>query len=244
MERKFIVSSCVVGFLFVLAGIELFVTQPVIAQTVIEPLPANISIMPQPDSPILITLTGVNQDSLGKKRLGYSVRNVATKNIRTVVIAGIPGAAKASTYFGTSLTPGGMQDKQEVPWKGGLDKAVVSVDFVLFEDGTTWGPDTLGESQYVIGVFDGQKDALADIKALFGSHNEGALKELLISDRNAIRPAKMNTNGNPKWQDGYTSGYRNGVGSFQIDYRQGGLSTVPRRIEEMERDLGLLALKQ
>ena len=69
-------------------------------------VPAGISVMERDDAPVTIRLNGVNVISRDRAALNYSVANAAGKNIRAVVVVGVPGTAKYSAMFGTALRRG------------------------------------------------------------------------------------------------------------------------------------------
>jgi hypothetical protein len=93
------------------------------------------------------------------------------------------GSPSAVRYFGAQTS---WQDDFEIPASGD-GRAVshkISVDFVLFQDGSRWGPDTTKTSLKIEGVIQGYKLERARLRRIAQTHGVKALLDDLNSPAN------------------------------------------------------------
>ncbi|MEO7659050.1 MAG: hypothetical protein ABIV48_05495 [Pyrinomonadaceae bacterium] len=234
----------------------------VIGQSKLEPALENFKAVNDPGSPVQIVIDGFRPSGPESRMFGYKVQNVGTNEIRSIIIRatfgtetrniflGLPGTMVDQFGFERGLRTGGVKsfpflltsfDGKSVSKQieAGL---VLTTDFVLFRDGTTWGPDAAGESEFLLGIFEGYERFLSNTKKLVAEKDDAGLKTVINRDG---PPAEMvEIQNRTKRQIGYGRGYSVARLAFQADLLgRGDLTGVKARIRDMERELGLVPLK-
>jgi hypothetical protein len=162
-------------------------TQPRIATaTMAVPLPipptVEVDIRDQPDSPIHLSVDDavkgrlpgtplkVRNDS-GSVVAAFVLRvDVEPFGLGQMVIAGPKGLA-----VGDARTHG----LSMINYREGSAKPVVSVDFVHFADGKTWGEDSLGKSKNIAAYLKGRADALSRLQELLAGQDASEINKAL-----------------------------------------------------------------
>ena len=225
----------------------------------LDPVPASYTIAEQADSPVRIAYVGIQIYSPENKMLSYSLTNAGTKDIKSVIVRYTRGGGSDTMLLGLPSSPTGggyapfigvgassqflflYPKPKTFEFEKAADKIEDSLefkaDFVLFQDGTSWGPDSAGHADYLLGIYDGHKRFVAEVKKLVGTKDEAALKALIMTDGGPpdLRPAKDET----QKQAGTRRGYGVAMLVFRSDLLgRGDLSGVPARIRDIERDVG------
>lgn len=206
------------------------------------PPPQNLQIADQPGSPIRITSNTVYDFGNGFKRLQYTVNNTSPKIVWGFVLAGLEEADKQpSIVLGAAIGPGaaqGLNGPITKPFEA--DPYVVSVDFVIFRDGSFWGPDSIGEGEYVKGIFDGQRAAVSDVNQIIERNDDTALRESLTREPFLADTSRIDTKTKRGW--GFIKGYGMAMIGLRLDYLgRGDLQGIRPRISEMQINLGVAA---
>jgi len=244
MNKKF-GSSIIFSLLLLSVG--------VVAQTKFEPLPDNIKVAVQPESPVQITLEGIYPSAGNYRMFGYTLRNTVEKEVRAMNIRTDRDGVTNSFSLGWALWlftrlgfEGGLKrggsEKLSYPvtgYDGKLGGTTLSVDFVLFRDGTSWGPDLAGQSEWLLGVFDGQEQFLSEVKKLFAAKDDQGLRDMIMRDGPPLDQKAVRSEDRTKRQIGIVRGYGVARLAFQSDLLgRGDLNGVPARIRDMEREIG------
>ncbi|MCC6328214.1 MAG: hypothetical protein IT174_06845 [Acidobacteria bacterium] len=204
------------------------------------PPPQNLQIADQPGCPIRLTPSAVSDFGNGFKRLQYTASNTGTKIVWGFVLAGLEEADKQpSMVLRAAIGPGtGRGFNGPIPRSAEADPYVVSVDFVIFRDGTFWGPDSTGEADYVKGIFEGERAAVADVKRILERNDDAALREALTRDPLLADSARIDTK--TKRGRGFTKGFGVVMIGLRLDYLgRGDLQGISSRLSELEISLGL-----
>ena len=153
--RQIAPAGLAIGFIF---GIGPYLTPLSFASIVSAQAPV-ISIIPQPDAPIRISLGKVVLDNPSAPAFEYSIVNVSDKPIRAHALRiddGLRGSLLSILTVplqSGQAQPGTYGDKTFSPPPKGIE---MSVDFVEFVDGSTWGPDTTNAAERVAGHYAGR----------------------------------------------------------------------------------------
>ncbi|MFT3744526.1 MAG: hypothetical protein QM785_09530 [Pyrinomonadaceae bacterium] len=239
-------------FLAVLAA--LVFACPVAAQRKLEPVPENIKAVAQPGSPVQISIDGVYVMGGSMKSFRYTVRNAGVKDIRSIVLRSDKEGVIYTIYLG--LPSSNIDELDfEKPFLVGASKpfscpvlaydgrsrsssSLLSVDLVLFDDGTTWGPDLQEKREYLLGYIDGQKRLLAELKAFVARKDDAGLRSLIT--REPMLPEMSDLPKLTKRQEGLKAGYFTARLKMQGDMQaREDLSGIPARIRDLERALGV-----
>lgn len=245
------------NFLRVDLGLPFFVVfalgvSTVLAQAKLEPVPETIKAVEQRDSPIGVTIDGLNPNNTSDHQsFLYTIRNTTKKPVRAVVLVnadespakpmmlGLPGTMVSQLGYprglgtGASITlPYILERNDGIP-----NPVTLTVDFVLFWDWTTWGPDSLGAGERLIGIFEGQRKFVDEAKKLLASNDTDGLKTLI--SRDGPRPDHFNIKDATKRQSGVETGYYVAKSTLNQDLLgRGDLSGVPARLRDIEIDMG------
>lgn len=211
------------------------------AQSNLVPAPPSLRVANENNSPVTIAISGIPSFQSDYRPLQYSVHNSSGKPILAMVVVGLPGVPSQLVGLERGLRSGATRTfthgnvRDDSP-----NESIVRADFVLFMDGTTWGPDTAKESAFVLGVFEGQKAAVSGVKKVTAQKNESALRAL-ITGQYADPPGSESET---KRNEGFGRGYAWVLHTFRADLEQrGDLKAVQPRIEDWEYDLGLALVR-
>jgi hypothetical protein len=227
-----LIRNLVSGAGFLLAASTLLFAQPSL-----NPVPAHVKALNQPDSPVQLTLRGVERTGPRMERLSYVVSNTGTKAVWGLVVGGVDPRNRFS--FGAPLQPGWVRHFGEysTDWNATAEQ-VISVDLVLFQDGTYWGPDKLGESDYLRGLREGSLAAVAEARKLTSNGDDAELRRFLT--REPYLPELARVENKTKSQQGFQRGYGGVVMTLRFDLRgRGDLKGIPHRVAEFEESLGI-----
>ena len=224
-----------------------------LAQQKLDPVPENIKAVNQPESPVQITIDGVYAMGGSMKMFRYTVRNAGVKDIRSIVLRSEKEGVIYPIYLGL---PSSNIDQLafEKPFLVGASKPfscpvlaydgrsrssswLMSVDLVLFDDGTTWGPDLQVQRDYLLGFIDGQKQLLAELKGFIARKDDAGLRSLIT--REPMLPEMSDLPKLTKRQEGFKAGFFTARLKMQGDMQaREDLSGIPARIRDLERALG------
>ena len=220
--------------------------------------PENFKVAEQLDSPLQLTINGLYPVAFGSGSFEYSIRNKGTREVDRVILKVSRGSVSDPVYIGmpnvwyemgydaglvggasrifsspVKRPAGGPNDTSVKPEDG----LVMAVDFVLFKDGGKWGPDTMGQGDFLLGLVEGQKKFLSEVRDLVSTNNETALKALISRDG---PPDDMpDIKGDIQRLKGFNSGYFAAKFVTRADLEgRGDLSGVPARIRDLERMTG------
>jgi hypothetical protein len=230
------------------------ITEPI--RTVFDNRP-EVVVSSQPDSPIKITLDKNTEWALlteheGKKiytfKASYSLENVSNKTIRIFSIREnqgeeIPFIAASSLFnadnnsglfqpnqIRTSVTGGNFTDP-DIP-----QRIIVGVDFVEFNDGSTWGEDATRTKESLSGSRAGAKvylEYLQRVKRERGIHaviktvNQPITEALKVE--NALIP---NSNQNGRWTLGFRDGMSKTKQRIKKAFESNGIKAAEAELEK------------
>jgi hypothetical protein len=150
----------------------------VVTSTMVAPLPippaVDVTIREQADSPIHITV-----DEAGKGRMPgtpLKVRNDGGSAVAAYVLRVDiePFGLNQMVIVGPKGLAVGESRVQGLPmanFREGSAKPVVSIDYVQFTDGSSWGEDSLGRSKNVAAYLKGRNDALARLQEMLAGQD-------------------------------------------------------------------------
>lgn len=231
MSSRVFVSSTVNAGILSLAAILLFACGPTYAQTPEELhlIPTSVvEVVGQPACPIAIEPVTI-EAPMDNRYLDIRVRlrSVSNKSIVGIVISistTKPGTGMSVTIFKVDdllrisdvlddqyrVELGHREGNEMVSDGGVLPKTFLSVDYIKFDDGSSWGDDSAKRSVSIDDTLKGARAALADLLDLYsnpGSEDVNKMKAVLKDRLAAISPSE---NGESKGQSlAYVGGYRN-----------------------------------
>jgi hypothetical protein len=177
----------------------------------------TIILTPQEDSPLQILSTWVATDTPQNFRLMVQVQNQGGQAIRAYAINSQTASAKhqnGSTEFlnltqrsafwqPTEIKTVEVADSQDEPIKS----VRLTIDFVEFADGSTWGPDSANSRDFLAGQREGAKLARQRLRQLMQNKGVEALTlEVQKGDAEQTVDPDIARNHSPQWVEGFRYG--------------------------------------
>lgn len=202
--------------------------------------PVVAEVIKQKDCPLSITVINVDNSALSFQRVDFVLQNTGNKSIRAYVLLGqAKTTGKINTNsFATKLLQTGEFHNDEVFMERKAIKEsgrlFLSLDYVEFEDGSSWGADSQGFSKNIAGERAGRLAAIRKTKDLITSRNLTDLTNLLnqnVAEMTVNVPESTMSDG---WQKGYRTGYK-GVFSILQRSKEGGIEALSTKLDEIEK---------
>ena len=190
------------------------------------------SVAPQDGTPLRIINTFIESES-GVLRLKVMAQNQSGKNIRAYAIVADGGAGSRVDFANLTTPTAIMQPTQiktfdfaygenEVP-----ANVTLSVDFVEFSDGSTWGRDSYNSRDRLAGQREGVKYERRRLRELLKSKGPSAVFDAVREEVPDEPEIKATNKPSGEW----AQGYRNGIASIRYRLRQNLQTSDPARIE-------------
>lgn len=238
-------KSYFVAFVFVMilnVSLAAFLIRNVLAQTSDDKLknqpPIVAEVLEQENSPLLISITNIDNSNESYQTVSYAAQNLSSKKIRAYVLvhADETEAGGASIQFFESFDAGKTIQssffEEQVNIKTN-SKILLSVDYVEFSDGSSWGKDVQQQSEYIAGHYEGRKIAVKQVKDLL--KNKNAVLELMQQQLTEITPPSIDNKKSDRWQRGLIAGYRTLLTRLQITYETQGAEAISSKLEQIEK---------
>lgn len=206
--------------------------------------PLRVTAVAPDDSPLTLAVVRTEFSVASQHTITFDLLNTSAKSIRAYSLTGSNhrGVSKMRTTFRVRnlIYPGeSVQDEWfEVSENlSGNEPYSLTVDYVSYSDGTSWGADTQGQSETIAGYFAGQAKAVKAIRIYLDDRQLSAITDLIKLQQSAGVPIDVDSTRNAKWQTGFRDGY-NGVLShlrFALE-KEGtsGISTTLKQIEDSQ----------
>lgn len=194
----------------------------------------EIIILEQKDSPILISSPHANSNTL-KPSYGYVISNVSDKTIRAFAVKedvfyGKENYKQSGVTLSHFITQQQLLNSNEsrqqyaennTTYPEDVNKIVLSIDFVEFEDGSVWGENSNKSDEYLEGQRAG---ADAAVKAFREKLNKDGLEALMEElDRDSTNIAlQAEESKSSRWKTGF----------------QSGVGVIRNRLKKASNDLG------
>ncbi len=156
-----------VGKCIVFAILILTTSAPVLGQAEVERAAWSVRYDEPSGSPLRVRVTGQRRGGRDYTTTEYTLENTGGKVIWGAVIAGLPHLTHAKWQTTIGLAGGGRQYGSAVQDQAGPSdhEWTVTVDLVLFRDGTSWGPAATPEAGFLTGIMRGMKEAVQETRA-------------------------------------------------------------------------------
>jgi hypothetical protein len=226
MHKHFILPIFAVAFL--LCPLEL----PAFAQSgnfdPVKNKPIVVEFLQQLDSPISMTLLGVDTSPGKPIKINFTAQNFGQKKIEQYALLLNTEGNKNSGIISLTraIDSGQIIEGSVSELRDNLrnsSKLIISVDYVAFTDGTSWGKDSKHESELIKGADEGRKTALSKIKELLIDSDKNALPKLLQSENFEVDPSLIDKNRSENWRLSFSTSYRSLLLDVQTIYKQQGL---------------------
>lgn len=223
------------------------------AQNKREPVPADFKVIEHPQSPLTLSLDSLHTLSPDFRLLSMIVRNVGEKEITAAILRidadgkishkflGLPGTPVDQLGYQSGLESRGTRSlSHALRGNDGKSRVSISVDWLMFRDATTWGPDASGESARMLGAREGYRRFLNEVKELRARSDHEALRELIMRDGPTEELRKQLDQKQTPQIEGYRRGYSAARFAFRADVEgRGDLSGIDAKVRDSERELGI-----
>ncbi len=201
--------------------------------------PLTVEVATQNDSPLRIVLINIDNSALSAQKVNYTVQNIGNKSVKGYVIwANGKNTGKITTnFFPTKLfQPGTVYTEELFIEREGIkpdESLSLSIDYVEFEDSSSWGEDVQGQSEHLIGARAGVESAVKQFKDLINNRETAALTTILEKKLVDVEVTLPKTVQSEKWKKGFTDGYKTIVG-FLNSQRGQGHDQLLKKLNEIE----------
>jgi|SRR5215204_376392 len=188
-------------------------------------------VAPQTDAPLRITHTFV--ESVGLIRLKVMAQNQSGKKIRAYAIVADAGSHSQVNFANLTTSAAALRPTQIKTFDFAYgeneppESVTLSVDFVEFDDGSTWGTDTHNSRDMLAGQREGAKAERSRLRELLKSGGVSAVFDAVSEDV----PERPELKSPTKRSEAWLTGYRNGIGGIRHRLRQNLQSSDPARAE-------------
>jgi hypothetical protein len=203
--------------------------------------PPQLTIEQQPESPLVVTPTSTDFTDPYRPKYRYQITNTSDKTVRAYAIRreisfGADQPKQIGVMFAhmpsLSLLLRPNQFKQteqdDAVLSNPAKEIILSVDFVEFDDGTTWGDDSFMSSDRLAGQRAGGKEAIRRFKEIFRTGGLDALTTIIDKSDTVLPENQTNSQ---TWQEGF----REGVGitrhRLKEAKKKGGLAAVQTELD-------------
>lgn len=245
-KRSYLVAFSIVMILNVCLGI--FLIRNVLAQTsddkLKNQLPIKVEVVEQKDNPILITVINVDNSAESYQKINYAVQNIGNKSIRGYVVWGSgKNTGKIITNFlptklfqpNASFTEELFIERENLKSDG---KISLTIDYVAFEDGSSWGEDTQGQSEQINGGCVGAATAAEQFVKIIENKDEATLNNIMKKPLLEVEiplPEGFK-NKSEKWQTGFRGGYKSIISYIKKQQDKGGKELL-ESLNEIKQNL-------
>jgi hypothetical protein len=150
----------------------------------------------------------------------------------------MPGTANVKTFFANSLDPGKKTIvtthlDRELPSEG-----IIATDAVIFLDGTVWGPNILGEADFLKGMHAGRLRLISDISEQLQNGDEKAVRRFI--NRQPYLPEVTSIEKKSKYEEGIVRAYGGEIMNFRHDLQgRRDIGTVSAWLAVLKSQMGV-----
>lgn len=201
----------------------------------------QVLVQKQKNAPLRIVTVNGDSASRSIPHLDLVVMNASTKPItayaiRYDVITGktrTTSVELSAAMLSRSILQPGRSVQTDVGagenHSDGIDQIVVLVDFVEFEDGSTWGPDTHYSAERLAGQRAGTREAARHLQKTLDSRGPRGVVEAIGGETlNIPQPVDRSE----QWLEGFRTGIGFVQGRIKQAYTEGGITSVESAVRE------------
>lgn len=229
---------------FVLLGLSLIATGHNDVRTGRSAKPRQapeVAVRRQANAPLQIVSVKSESTTLTTPLLELTIVNRSTKSItayaiRYDVVTGLStsnGLERSVAASRASILPSGQSTKIDVgagqTYPDGINKILVFVDFVEFEDGSTWGPDTHRSAERLAGQRAGAHATARHLRNILTADGPGAvLQEINANTLDVPQPDDRSD----QWAEGFKIGIAYIQARVRQSYKDGGVSAIESALRQ------------
>lgn len=205
--------------------------------------PVKVEVVEQKDSPLRITVVDVDNSGAIHQEIICSLQNVSGKSMRGYVLLADgqksnKGGKIITSFFAAKLFPANGSEVDSVPIERMNitedETFLLSIDYVEFTDGSSWGTDSAGKSKEIAGERAGIRAALDHLKNLLKSQNANDIANYLKQDIVDFPVTAPDVNKPDEWQRGFRLGYKTVISTLQRLPDQK-IENFSKKLDEIEK---------
>ncbi|MDT4896248.1 MAG: hypothetical protein QOH25_1325 [Acidobacteriota bacterium] len=200
-----------------------------------------VSVAAQADVPLHITIESVDASNPLAPQVNYAVQNTSGKPIRAYTVleetATNSSRGKFSTVTNLTSTEQILQPQLSSRETFGgqsftepLLSLTLSIDFVEFGDGTTWGHDTQQSAENIAGQRAGGRATLKKLRELFTQ--QGADDVVAIAKQKNVEVVVPSADRSNAWQDGFRIGHNTILYRLKVAHEKGGSTQLASELKK------------
>jgi hypothetical protein len=210
---------------------------PISAQTIVQKT-ITVDVIVQPDCPVSINVLAIDNSNTNAQQVSVALQNVGTKSISGFVLTqrdSNKSEITSTSYLPRLFAPSQVMnqfiviDNRNVRPDG---KNELSVDYVRFVDGSSWGDDTAGQSERISGYLAGYRSGISFANSII-KNDEDALTHLLREEITNVNPPSVDQSKPGLWRGGFVIGYRTVISRLQRTFEEKGINAVAGKLEEI-----------
>lgn len=250
-NRKYFVAIGIVMLVNIALGV--FLIHNVFAQKtnvdLTNQLPVKVEVESQKDSPLVVTVLSVETSGELFQNINYTIQNVDRKPIRAYTLVGrkkVGGKIMTRSFMVKLFQPQQVNIAQFEEERANIKedtKITLSIDYVEFADGSSWGKDEYQTSEQITQEFAGREAAIDYFKRLIENNEQSSLSNELeqnIVDYQVPIPDRQM---NEKAQRGFRTGYKSILSVLQENKNQSN-ELLLKKLQELEQAIGKEVKKQ
>lgn len=201
--------------------------------------PISAAAAVQKDCPLLISVLSTENADAMFQIVNYSIQNVSRKPVLAYTLEGNgKGVGKIITsWYNKLFQPQTVKFEQFYEERANIrpeSKLSLSIDYVLFADGSSWGEDKHQTSERIIQYIAGRKAAVEYVRKLIEKNNREVLSELFEQDIVEFQVPIPDSKMDEMLQRNFRSGYKSVLLTLQQNKdRDDG--TVLKILDETDR---------
>lgn len=201
----------------------------------------EVLVATQPESPLIISPLRVEAPEPYIYEILYNLTNIGKKPIRAYTIRQVMFVGgqeqEAATWVDLDLTNKMLQPNQSIP-EGAVfqpfskqtpSNFTLSVDFIEFADGTTWGADLIKSAERMAGRRAGARESVKHLNKIFKEGGASAVMKALDSGALDFPPPAGHS---AEWNDAFNDGKKMTKSRLKRAMNKGGLHQVERALLE------------
>lgn len=191
--------------------------------------PVVADVATKQEDPVRVQITQVDNSSTYVQVINFAVDNNSEKPVVAITVVG--NRILTSHFTENPLNPGDTYAGKMIISRNAIkpnEEVVLSIDFVKFADGSTWGLDIQKESERINGFVSGASAATEHIRGLVTGNDRQRLDRFLDQDVKELEVSAQDNSKGSKWKKGYRLGYKSVILI---------LKRVERKAEVLQRKL-------
>lgn len=201
----------------------------------------KVSVAAQENVPLGITIGNIDASNPLTPRVEYVVQNISSKLIRAYTVledtATKSSIGKTSTIVNITSVKQILQPYQSMAgtvdgqsYQEPLEILTLSIDFVEFADGTTWGDDTQQTAETLRGQRAGGSETIKKLRELMLKQGGGAVASL-VKQKN-ITVVSPTPDQPAKWQYGFQVGQNTVLYRLKVALEKGGAAQLASELQK------------